>query len=97
MSRESDRATPTVHDRTRPTWTSGANALTLSARLMLTAIGYVGSGLNVAGTRRLVCDSNTGHDSPGPTSPVFALRVSEIDAPRLPPYRPVKRVSPWRS
>src|SRR6266545_6893490 len=100
MSLESDRAKATVQVRTRPILMSGANALRLSARLALTAIGYVGSSLNDEGYRRLVCDSRTGHDSPAGTSvgvPVLASRRSETDAPRFPPYRSVNRVRPWRS
>ncbi len=88
MSFESDRAKPTVQFRTRAIWMSGAKALRLSARFAPTAIGYVGSGLNDEGYRRLVCERRTGHDSPAGTSvgvPVFAVRLSEIEAPRLPP------------
>src|SRR5437762_939908 len=100
MSFERDRANATVHVLTRPILMSGVKALRLSARLAPMAMGYVGSSLNDEGNRRLVCESRMGQDSPAGTSvgvPVLASRRSDTDAPRLPPYRSVNRVSPWRS
>src|SRR6185436_15040918 len=97
MSVEIDRAKPMFQLRTRAILMSGANAFRLSDRLAPTAIGYVGSGLNDCGFRRSVCESRTGHDSPGPTRPVLALRDSEIVPPRLPPKTPMSVVSAWRS
>src|SRR6476661_5525745 len=100
MSLEIDRAKPIVHVRTRPILMSGAKAFRLSARFAPTAIGYFGSALNDDGNRRLDWESRTGHDSPGGTNvgvPVLAVRLRETDAPRLPPYRSVNLVSPWRS
>ena len=85
MSLEIDRAKPTVQVCTLAILMSGVKALRLSARFAPTAMGYVGSGLNGAGVRRLVCESRTGHDSPAGTSPLLASRRSVIEAPRLSP------------
>lgn len=86
MSLVMARWRPSVQVRACGTLISGWKALMLSARFARIAIGNVGVSGNGALNSRFCSRRSTGHDSPGPTNPVLALRVRLSVLPGLLPH-----------